>query len=235
MSKEENRQKAYDKWLNDERIYIKHKNGAVSRLTIEYDQCSESPREWDNVCTIASKTGRWNIADKDEAYPFEEFKNKIEELRRAEDAGDMYMRFVYMYDHGGQTISLQPFGDYWDSGVCGVIFVSKGTIFKELLNVTDDNWKERAYKIMENEIEIYNQYIKGEIYGYTLEKAEIIDCKERTSGKEWSMIEWESEDSCCGFYGDLFKSGLMDEAILKEDEILDFKNDGEVIEYLLNN
>ena len=230
-----NKQKAYDKWFGNERIYIKHKDGTISLLTIDNEEYPESPRKWSNVCTIASCKGNWNIADENEAYTSEELNNRVGELKFAQNSEDVYWRFVYMYDHGERTISLQPFYDPWDSGICGVIFVTKEKILKECLNLDVDKWKERAYKIMENEIKVYDQYIRGEVYGFRFYDAVIIDCKNKKTGSTWNKLEWERVDSCCGFYGDPLESGLLDQNIDEEDEILDFKNDDEVLEYLLNN
>ena len=55
-------------------------------------------------------------------YTTNENFNKLEEL---ESNPDVVIKPIYMYDHSGQTIRLTPFGDPWDSGVCGYIYAKK--------------------------------------------------------------------------------------------------------------
>ena len=206
--------KALANWWNDKYIYLREKEtGDIYRLKIEYEECAESPREWDNICTIFSEKGDWNIADDGFAYLRAEAADKYEEYKKRQEKGEIFMCPVYMYDHSGQTISLTPFGDPWDSGIAGYIFVEKAKIFKECMNITEENWKEKAYKIMQSEIEIYDDYITGEVYGYMLEKAEIVKHKRISDNKVWTTIEWEEVDSCCGFYGRPEESGLIDDVI----------------------
>lgn len=197
----------------DEYIYLREKEtGDIYRLKIEYDEYAESPREWYNLCTIFSQRGDWNIADDGFAYSRDEAADKYEEYKERQEKGEIFMCPVYMYDHSGQTISLTSFGDPWDSGVAGYIFVEKEKILKET-NATEENWKEKAYKYMQSEIKIYDNYITGEVYGYNLEKAEVTEHKRISDGTMWTTVEWESEDGCCGFYGDPETSGLIDNAI----------------------
>ena len=122
-----------------------------------------------------------------------------------------------MYDHSGQTISLSDFCDKWDSGVCGYIGVSKEKIFNEFngsdTEATEDNWHTLADKVMENEIEVYDTYIRGDVFVYSLEKLEIVEHKRLSDGHTWITEEWEPEDSCGGYYGDPEESGLIDDVV----------------------
>ena len=64
--------------------------------------------------------------------------------------------------------------------------------------LTDDTWRNRAEEIMRGEVELYDNYLRGEVYGYEL--------YERDSDTDWSEI-----DSCWGFYGDtLEENGMLD-------------------------
>ena len=63
--------------------------------------------------------------------------------------------------------------------------------------LTDATWRKRAIEIMEGEVEVYDQYLRGEVYGYTLYEQE--------------DDEWTEEDSCFGFYGDdVLTNGIAD-------------------------
>jgi hypothetical protein len=60
-----------------------------------------------------------------------------------------------------------------------------------------------AEKAMDQEIEMLVQWCDGDIYGYTIEKAHGCD--------HCGHIEWETVDSCWGFYGDdIDKNGMID-------------------------
>ena len=205
----------------DEPIMVRNKStGLIGRLTMDIDEFAESPREWDNVATIISKGGNWDISDKGwrmNAEEFAEFLHKKLDKKCPEIKGLTDIDYivncgnaknyivckpVYMYDHSGQTISLSPFGCRWDSGCCGYIFVFKDKILKEFPDKNDDNWRDKAEEVIESEIDIYDSYIRGEVYGYCLEEGHMVEHKDLVTGAIWTSTKYEVVDSCCGFYGD---------------------------------
>ena len=95
---------------------------------------------------------------------------------------------LYMYDHGGIVLSMDncryPFNDPWDAGQLGYILVDREKALKELgKKRMTRKLKKRITEIISAEVDTYNQYLSGEIYGYVIEK------------------ENEQIDSCWGFYG----------------------------------
>jgi hypothetical protein len=127
----------------------------------------------------------------------------IDHIVNCENAKDYIVcKPIYMYDHSGQTISLSPFGCRWDSGCCGYIFVFKDKILNDFERATEDNWRDIAYEIIQSEIDIYDSYIQGEVYGYCLEEGHTVEHKDLITGAIWTSTEYELVDSCCGFYGD---------------------------------
>ena len=207
--------KALANWWN-EYIYLREKKtGDIYRLKIEYDDMPLNPRtDYDgNLCTIFSQRGNWDIGDSEFSYTRDEAPKKYEEFKNRQDKGEILMLPVYMYDHSGQTISLGDFHDRYDSGVCGYAFVEKKRIFEKYPDATEENWKEKAYKAIQVEIDIYDKYIKGETYAWLLEKAEETEHKRVSDGYTWTTVEWEVEDSCGGYLGDPEESGLIDQAV----------------------
>ena len=201
-----------DKLYFNNEVKLVDENGDVYKIEAIYDECPESPRNWDNLCHILSIRGNWNISDEGLSFGRDEAIEKIEELEGREDIA---IKPVYMLDHSGQTISLKDFGDAWDSGICGFIYVSKEEVFKECMNITEENWKERAYGVMEGEIEVYDQYIKGEVYGVRVYKEYSERHKNMRTGETWYTKELEEIDSCWGFYGNEFdENGLLEYALL---------------------
>lgn len=95
---------------------------------------------------------------------------------------------LYLYDHSGITMRTSRFSDPWDSGQVGVIFLTHETVRKEWREssgeLTDEQVVEKALACLEAEVETYDQYLTGDIYGFV-----VVDS------------EGETLDSCWGFYG----------------------------------
>ena len=228
----------------DEPIMVRNKStGLIGRLTIDIDECAESPREWDNVATIVSRGGDWDISDEGWRMNAEEFAEflhkkldkKCPEIKGLTDIDHIVncgsaknyivCKPIYMYDHSGQTISLSPFGCPWDSGCCGYIFVFKDKILNEFERATEDNWRDIANEIIQSEIDIYDYYIQGEVYGYCLEEGHTVEHKDLVTGAIWTSTEYETVDSCCGFYGDC-SSDILHAALGDEWEIIEEIKEG---------
>lgn len=218
----------------NESIMVRNKStGLIGRLTIDIDECPESPRKWDNVATIVSRGGNWDISDEGWRMSAEEFAEflhkkldkKCPEIKDLTDINSIVncensknyivCKPIYMYKHDGETISLSPFGCRWDSGCCGYIFVFKDKILKEFPDASDDNWRDKAEEVIQSEINIYDNYIREEVYGYCLEEGHTIEHKDLVTGAIWTSTEYETVDSCWGFYGDcsldILNSALGDE------------------------
>ena len=110
-----------------------------------------------------------------------------------------------LYDHSGITMSCGaagwPYNDCWDSMQVGWIVLLKEKAISEL-GADEETWRERAVACMETSVKTYDQYLTGEIYGYTLYVENTDD-----SGK----TEWAEIDSCWGFLGsDVMESGLAE-------------------------
>lgn len=95
---------------------------------------------------------------------------------------------LYLYDHSGLTMSTGPFSCPWDSGQVGWIFVTRETVLKEwggkgARRITKRMVKQ-AEKCLRAEVEEYDQYLRGDVYGYVIEGP-----------------DGEQLDSCWGFFG----------------------------------
>jgi len=154
-------------------------------VQIHIDEYPDNPREWDNLGTMVFFHRRYNVGD-DHNFSIEDLNDFIAEE-------DPIFLYVHGYDHGGLSISTNQFADPWDSGTLGVIYVSKEKVKKEF------SWKyltapriEKIKSYLNNEVEIYNDYIQGNVYGY------VSTCN-----------YCGAEDSCWGFYGDDWKENGM--------------------------
>ena len=170
-------------------IYKKIRN-EKGTLKIFYDEEPQSPREWDNLGKMICFHRRYSLGDKhdyrsDDYDGWDEFEKAIKRDYRRNKDEVAIMLPLYLYDHSGITISTEPFSCPWDSGQVGFIVVSKKDIRKEYnrKKVTKD-LIEKAEKVLLGEVEIYDNYLCGEVYGFTLED-----------------VEGNEIDSCWGFYG----------------------------------
>lgn len=168
-------------------------------LTVYYDPDPRCPREWDNFGTIAAFHRDYALGDiqdlRDVIDELDQSKwsdAKIDDFYYSDDLGMVVKEMekqgytvlpVYMYDHSGITLSTSPFSCRWDSGLLGIIFVSRETVLKEFgwKRITKER-RERIVNILESEIKTYDQYVTGEIFGFVIEE------------------DGNGLDSCWGFY-----------------------------------
>jgi len=164
-----------------------------STLEIHNDEDATSPREDDNLGTMAFFHKRYKLGDK---HGFD----SPEELREHLAETEALFLPVYMYDHSGISISTKPFSCPWDSGQLGIIFVTKEKVISEYGNFSDSA-QLNALNVLQNEVSIYNEFLQGNCYGFKAFDAQ---------GNE--------VDSCWGFIGsDLKANGLLDYAGVGEE------------------
>jgi hypothetical protein len=146
---------------------IKRPDGCTIEIYPDFDP--ESPRDFDNLGTFQVYHRRYNSPDP---------------IVRPEPfiAKDEIGLKVYGYDHSGIAYSTTAFSCPWDSGLAGIIFVSREKA-REWFGVKRLN-TQKVIDALKAEVAIYSEYASGEVYGY-----KVID----PEGKEI--------DSCWGFYG----------------------------------
>lgn len=160
-------------------------------IKIYHDDSAESTREWDNIGTMVCWHRRYNLGDKHTFSDPEEF------LEWAKTQKGILILRLYLYDHSGISMSTGSFigkaqHAEWDSGQVGFIYVTKEKIIEEYGKGKKAIAK--AEKYLEGEVEIYDQYLRGNVYGFNVEH------------------ENGYTDSCWGFYGsDFEKNGLLND------------------------
>lgn len=160
-------------------------------LKVIRDDYPESPRDWDNLGTMYCEHRNYNLGDKDAEDPRDDDGNLPKDI--------IYLP-LYLYDHSVMTMSTSPFSCLWDSGCVGIIYITKERIRKEFgWKVLTKARKEKILSYLENEVEVYDQYLTGDVYGYA-----VIETHE----EDGSEVE---TDSCWGFYGsDVTSNGIAD-------------------------
>jgi hypothetical protein len=176
-------------------------------LEIKQDENPESPREWGGLSKMICFHNRHVLGDKHN-LTIEEAKALFPKMQKEGVALPLYL-----YDHGGISMATSntswPFNCRWDSGMVGFIYADRKMILemfgKEKLT---KGMKGGALSNLEKEVETYNQYLQGDVYGYII-KDEQGDCV----------------DSCWGFYGeeDAKEQGASALKYLTENEAKQFE------------
>lgn len=136
-------------------------------VIVEYDEYSESPREWDELSTIYSNHRRYSPDN-----------HSIDEVLDEEGFLDLNGKvglMIWMFEHRNcifkttEIDDTNPFGDgiyaRFDSGQFGVIAMP----IEDAKAQWGEDWEKMAKQYMEGCIEDYNRYTNGEIYRWVLE------------------------------------------------------------------
>lgn len=154
------------------------------KLNLIPDTNPHNPRNYDNITKLICFHNRYNLGDK-HSYKESNYNNWEEmkaDIIKQENAAIIYP--LYLYDHSGITISTSPFGDRWDSGQIGFVFISKQTIYKEYnCKRITKAIRLKAESVLQAEVKTYDKYIIGDAWGY------------RITDEDENEIE-----SCWGYY-----------------------------------
>lgn len=158
-------------------------------IEIVYDADPENPRMWDNVGTIYSNHRDYNPDGHTlgELLKNPDYQDEDGNFNQEKFDKDYIWLKIYAYIHGGITIRCSsPYSCPWDSGLFGIIAVTKDDAMKEFgLKGEHDHIE----KILSAEIKDLNDYYMGNVYGYQIMEGD------------------EMIDSCYSYYGD---DGLED-------------------------
>lgn len=156
------------------------------RIDIIQDTDPESPRTWDNLGTMVCFHSKYDLGDKHDYdhRDYSSWEEMKEDIIKRENVGVILP--LFLYDHSGITMNTTGFSCRWDSGQVGFIFISKEKIRKEYgVKRISKKMLDRVKGYLVGEIETYDQYLVGDVYGYRITDTETN----------------EELDSCWGFYG----------------------------------
>lgn len=142
-------------------------------IYIERDEYPDSPRNWCNLGTMLCWHRDYKLGDE-----------QVEHYQNAVPPDADVMLPLYLYDHSGITMRTRPFSCHFDSGQVGYIYVTRDEILAEYgsKRLTKSK-REKVRRILQAEVEIYDQWLRGDMWGYIVKDMDSI------------------YDSCYGFYG----------------------------------
>jgi hypothetical protein len=156
-------------------------------VKIHREECPSNPRtEWDNVGVMACWHSRYDLGDEQPKCTPDEW------LADNAPEGSIVLP-LYLYDHSGITMSTgggYPYDCQWDGGQVGVIVCTPDKIKAE--------WKgdrAKAENYLRGEVATYDQYLTGDVWGFTIDEPDPCECCGLEKGPEHI-------DSCWGFYGE---------------------------------
>jgi hypothetical protein len=145
-------------------------------IRIVQDTDPQDPRDWDNLGTMVCFHNRYTLGDKTDlrSGDFNGWDELYNYLVKECDA--CIILPLYLYDHSGITMSCgnsYPYNDRWDAGQVGFIYISHEKIRKEYsVKRITKTLKDRVTKYLEGEVKTYDDYLRGDVYGFIVEDEE---------------------------------------------------------------
>lgn len=138
--------------------------GHTWRLEMLNDVHAESPRDsQENLGTMIYGHRRYTLGD--ERINEGSFQEYLEAKNLSFDK--VISLPLYLYDHSGLAMSTTDFGDPWDSGCVGAIFVSHDQIKQDYGNL-DQSTLDMVEGVLRAEVEEMHEYLSGNSFGMRL-------------------------------------------------------------------
>jgi hypothetical protein len=175
----------------DKPIWASCNEEAEVFLRIYHDDDPMNPREWDNLGTMVCWHKRHNLGDPHGYGHPDDFPEGTQGERKV-------TKNLYIYDHSGIVLGFDrdkwPFNCPWDAGWVGYMYATHDRIRSDQgCKYITTRVKEKVDRIFRAELEVYNQFLSGDTYGYKLSRVT------RCPTCEQELVD--EIDSCWGFYG----------------------------------
>jgi hypothetical protein len=136
-------------------------------VVIAYDDDPVNPlTDWESLTTIACWHGRLKLGQRtDMGLKGLDLEETREAIESHEGSPVLALLPVYLYEHSGITMSCGAFSDPWDSGQVGWAYVTEDSANK--MGCVGDRWTtENLEKAIRSDVDVYDQYLRGEVYVY---------------------------------------------------------------------
>lgn len=171
------------------------------RIAIDIDQSPLSPmKDWDMLGQEAVLNGREAMRGEADLYPSDDdlcddegHERTLSEYLQAEHSAVVIVPYK-LHDYGSQGMRLEEVDDA-EITPDGAFFLTAEGLKSEYGDEPEAELK--VYRCILADMEVQNQYYRGEVFGYVIEDSQ---------GREL-------DDSCWGFYGyDFERNGLLESA-----------------------
>jgi hypothetical protein len=113
------------------------------------------------------ENGRGGVVLSEQQNGAEKCEEMVDKLIKKTLSEKVIMLPLYLYDHSGISMSTNPFSCSWDSGQVGYIYVTKEEAKREFdMKRTSKKFEDLIKKRLIAEVEEYNKFLTGEVYGY---------------------------------------------------------------------
>ncbi len=158
-------------------------------ILIEQDCDVENPyKDYDQLSDIVGWTRGYDLDSCDQAKEYDSPKAIEEAYKRGELA---FYQPLFAYIHGGIIVRMakgNPYSCQWDSGLAGMVYVTMEKAKEEFPTLSGRTLWLACEKVAKGEVEVFDQYLTGDVWGYWVWKAD---------GSEDKL----DGESCWRFYG----------------------------------
>jgi hypothetical protein len=171
------RVKMYNECLIDEVSYKGY------RIKTYQDDEPDNPRDWDNLGKIFYGHKRYVLGEVDVRKEFEDCYSWDDVEKRIIELYDpLVILPLYLYDHGILRIKIGDFYDsqlpqgyaHFDTGMVGFVIAERDKVRKEYgVQRISKKLREQVKQILEDEIDVFDKYLSGQVYAYSIEDTDI--------------------------------------------------------------
>ena len=176
-------------------------------IEVDTDNDPQDPRDWQDFGTMACFHNKYRLGDKHDidTSDFESWDEIKAHL--VAEYGAVAILPLGLFDHSGISIYVGTRIDPWDSGQVGFIYATAA-------DMASYGYKtiEEAEEHLRNDVEVYDRYLRGDIYRFRIYKQESCDTCHTISNIDgecsggWentadaiteakSLIDWEVEQA----------------------------------------
>jgi hypothetical protein len=163
--------------MNNDHIVRQETKGEFTLKIVSDDSCENPYTNYDCLTDLVTWHRRMDFSTKERSF------DAPEDVVEAFKAGDIvYYSPLYAYEHDGITVRLgdrggYPFTDIWDSGLLGMVFVTKAKAQREWPKLAHRTLWLACERVARSEVANFDDYLTGNCYGFTIEngKEELIE------------------------------------------------------------